>query len=349
MGKANKHAAVAMMLLGLMGMTLMACSPPAQETLVTPKDPPTSSSPSLPPIETPTAASLTFPLTGLKSQQLVKTRPFAVMVENAPAARPQSGLDQADVVFEILAEGEITRFVAVFQSHEAKAIGPVRSIRPYFVEIGAALDAVIVHAGWSQEAMNILTDRKLPHLDEVYGDGAFYWRSQERKAPHNLYTSTAKMMQGAEARKFSKDWKETVLAFAKEGRNQLQGAAANRIQIPYIRGYLVSYEYDAASGIYKRSMDDKPHLDKESGKQLTATNLLVLESKHQIVDSVGRREVDIFGPGQGILMQEGKYVHVTWELKNGIIRAYKDGKEVQLLPGTTWIQIVPEGTATKVE
>jgi hypothetical protein len=159
----------------------------------------------------------------------------------------------------------------------------------------------------------------------------------------------AKMMQGAEARKFSMDWKETVLAFAKEGRSQLQGEAANRIQIPYIRGYVVSYVYDAAGGIYKRFMDDKPHLDKESGKQLTATNLLVLESKHQIVDSAGRREVDIFGPGQGILLQEGKYVHVTWELKNGIIRAYKDGKEMQLLPGTTWIQIVPEGSALKVE
>jgi hypothetical protein len=349
LGKANKHLSFTLMMLSLMGMTLIACSPPAQEAVVTPKSPIESTSPSLQPLETSTAASLTFPLTGLKSQQLVKTRPFAVMVENAPAARPQSGLDQADVVFEILAEGEVTRFVAVYQSHEAEVIGPVRSIRPYFVEIGAALDAVIVHAGWSQEAMDILTDRKLPHLDEVYGDGAFYWRSKERKAPHNLYTSTAKMMQGAEARKFSKEWKETVLAFAREGRNQLQGEAANRIQIPYIRGYVVSYEYDAAGGIYKRSMDDKPHLDKESGKQLTATNLLVLESKHQIVDSAGRREVDIFGPGKGILLQEGKYVHVTWEQKNGIIRAYKDGKEMQLLPGTTWIQIVPEGSAIKVE
>jgi hypothetical protein len=144
-----------MMMLGLMGMTLIACSPPAQETLGTPKAPLPSSSPSLPslqPLETPAAASLTFPLTGLKSQQLVKTRPFAVMVENAPAARPQSGLGQADVVYEILAEGEVTRFAAVFQSHEAKVIGPVRSIRPYFVEIGAALDAVIVHAGWSQDS-----------------------------------------------------------------------------------------------------------------------------------------------------------------------------------------------------
>lgn len=78
------------------------------------------------------------------------------MVENAPQARPQTGLDQADIVYEILAEGEITRFVSVFQSHEATTIGPVRSIRPYFVEIGDALDAVIVHAGWSQEAMDMM-------------------------------------------------------------------------------------------------------------------------------------------------------------------------------------------------
>jgi hypothetical protein len=348
MRKAHMKLINTLVLLGLITMTLIACTP-TLDPKATPTIPLTSASPSLQPVETPKPASYTFPLTGLKSQQLVKTRPFAVMVENAPAARPQSGLDQADVVYEILAEGEITRFVAVFQSHEVKVIGPVRSIRPYFVEIGAALDAVLVHAGWSQEAMDMLTDRKLSHLDEVYGDGAFYWRSEERKAPHNLYTSTAKMMQGAEARKFSREWKDPVLAFAPVGRNELQGQAANHIQIPYIMGYVVSYDYDAAGGIYKRSMDSKPHLDKESGKQLTATNLLVLESKHQIVDKVGRREVDVLGPGKGVMLQQGKYAQVTWEQKNGIIRAYKDGKEVQLLPGTTWIQIVPEGSAIKIE
>jgi hypothetical protein len=344
----RKQTISAILLLSLSGVALIGCTKAPQETPPSQK-PVETLSPSPEPTATPIAAPYTFPLTGLPSQQQVKTRPFMVMVENSPQARPQSGLDQADIVYEILAEGEITRFVAVFQSHDTKVIGPVRSIRPYFVEIGAALDAIIVHAGWSQDAMNILTGRHLSHLDQVYGDDAYYWRSNDRKAPHNLYTSVEKMTQGADARKFRKEWKAPILTFAQDGQGLNQGNVANHIEIPYIMGYVVSYEYDAAKGVYNRSMDGKPHLDKESGNQLTATNLLVLESKHQILDKAGRRDVDIFGPGKGLMLQQGKALDVTWEQKNGIIRAYQDGKEVRLLPGTTWVQIVPEGSAVKVE
>lgn len=291
-----------------------------------------------------------FPLTGLPSAKEVKSRPFMVMVENAPQARPQTGLDQADIVYEILAEGEITRFVSVFQSREAEVIGPVRSIRPYFVEIGDALDAVIVHAGWSQEAMDMMAGRKLAHLDEVYGDGAYYWRSTDRKAPHNLYTSVAKMKQGADARKFRSEWNGPLLTFAKDGQSKLTGPAVHYISIPYIQGYFASYEYNAQEKVYMRSMEGKPHLDKESGKQLQAKNLLVLESKHKIVDKEGRREVDVFGPNKGVILQEGKSQQITWERKNGLLRAFADdGKEVPLLPGNTWVQIVPEGTKLQME
>lgn len=296
------------------------------------------------------AAAFHFPLTGLPADREVKSRPYMVMVENAPQARPQSGLDQADIVYEILAEGEITRFVSVFQSHEPAVIGPVRSIRPYFVEIGDALDAVIVHAGWSQDAMDMMAGRNLAHLDEVYGDGAYYWRSTERKAPHNLYTSVAKIKQGAAAHKFRTDWNGPLVTFAADAQSKLTGAAVHYVQIPYLMGYFVSYEYDAASGLYKRSMEGKPHLDKETGGQLTTTNLLVLESKHQVVDKEGRRDVDVFGPNKGVIFQKGKSQAITWERKNGLLRAFSaDGKEVPLLPGSTWVQIVPEGTALKME
>ncbi|UJF32681.1 DUF3048 domain-containing protein [Paenibacillus hexagrammi] len=303
------------------------------------------------PTATPEAVSLPykFPLTGLPSEKELKTRPYMVMVENSPQARPQTGLDQADIVYEILAEGEITRFVSVFQSHEAKTIGPVRSIRPYFVEIGDMMDAVIVHAGWSQDAMNILAGRKLSHLDEVYGDGAYYWRATDRKPPHNLYTSVEKIQKGADAHKFRSSWNGPVLTFAKDGQSAAAGTTANNIQIPYIQGYVVSYDYNAADGVYMRSMDGKPHLDRETGKQLQTKNLLVLESKHKILDKEGRRSVDVFGPGKGYILQQGKSQAITWERKNGMIRAYADNKEVPLLPGNTWIQIVPEGSDIKIQ
>ncbi|NEW09407.1 DUF3048 domain-containing protein [Paenibacillus sp. SYP-B3998] len=340
----------------VLGCSLIAISgcgdtPSASPTTsVTPVETSVASPPSKPTsIAVETELPFKFPLTGLPSSKEVKTRPYMVMVENAPQARPQTGLDQADIVYEILAEGEITRFVSVFQSHEAKTIGPVRSIRPYFVEIGDSLDAVIVHAGWSQDAMNIMAGRKLAHLDEVYGDGAFYWRADDRKAPHNLYTSVDKMKQGVEARKFRTEWNGPLLTFAKDGQNKLTGAAVTHIQIPYLQGYFVSYEYNAAEGVYKRSMDGKPHVDKETGKQLQTTNLLVLESKHKILDKEGRRTVDVFGPDKGLILQQGKSQQITWERKGGLIRAYAEGTEVPLLPGNTWVQFVPEGTAIKTE
>jgi hypothetical protein len=289
-----------------------------------------------------------YPLTGLPSEAKVKNRPVMVMVENSPQARPQSGLDQADIVYEILAEGEITRFLAVFQSRSPKVIGPVRSIRPYFVEIGDGLDALIVHAGWSQDAINIIASRRLAHFDEVYGDGAYFWRSGERKQPHNLYTSIEKIREGAVNKKFREEWNGPLVTFSKTGQG-VDGQAAGNIQIPYLNGYRVAYEYDAGTGLYKRLMDGKPHTDKESGKQLSAKNVLILESKHEVLDDAGRRSVDVFGPGKGYIAQQGKAASITWERKQNLIRAFKDGKEVPLLPGQTWIQVVPEGTKVTLQ
>ncbi|CAH1223856.1 Putative lipoprotein YerB [Paenibacillus allorhizoplanae] len=344
------------LILGCSVLTLAGCSDATSViSTATPETVPVTTTVSPTPATQPTTTAETqlpykFPLTGLPTDHEVKTRPYMVMVENAPQARPQTGLDQADIVYEILAEGEITRFVSVFQSQAAEAIGPVRSIRPYFVEIGDALDAIIVHAGWSQDAMDMMAGRNLAHLDEVYGDGAYYWRSTDRKAPHNLYTSVDKMKKGAEARKFRTEWNGPLLTFAKAGQVKLTGAAVHYIQIPYLMGYFASYDYDAAKGVYLRSMEGKPHLDKETGKQLQTKNLLVLESKHQIIDKEGRRIVDVFGPNKGVIFQEGLSQAITWERKNGMLRAYaSDGKEVPLLPGNTWVQIVPEGTKLKVE
>ncbi|WP_179136258.1 DUF3048 domain-containing protein [Paenibacillus sp. 32352] len=292
------------------------------------------------------SAGYRFPLTGLVSGQPAHDRPVVVMVENAPQARPQSGLDQADLVYEILAEGEITRFVAVYQAQAPKVIGPVRSIRPYFVQLGEALDAVIVHAGWSQDAMDLIAEHKLEHLDEVYGDGAYYWRSGDRKMPHNLYTSMDKIRQGIANKKFRTEWKESGLSYAfAAGKPELAsgGKPAAKATIHYIRGYNVSYEYDVETGLYKRFMEGKPHNDKETGKQLTAANVLVCESKHQVLDNEGRRDVDVTGPGKGYLLQAGRMKEVTWEQHNGMIRAFSEGKELAMLPGQTWIQVIPEG------
>ncbi|RAU93870.1 DUF3048 domain-containing protein [Paenibacillus sp. YN15] len=160
--------------------------------------------------------SVQFPLTGLFSIGQKDVRPIAVMVENSPAARPQSGLGDADVVYEILAEGDITRFVAFYHSRVPGKVGPVRSIRPYYVDVAAAMDAVLVHAGWSQEAMNRVAAGGVDHFDEVYGDRVYYWRSPDRKPPHNLYTSIEGIRRGMEKKQLRTAWTPVHPVFAGE-------------------------------------------------------------------------------------------------------------------------------------
>ena len=281
------------------------------------------------------------PLTGKKVNHSIYERPVMVMVENSRKARPQSGLIKADLVYEILAEGDVTRFVSVFHSDaSAEKIGPVRSIRPYFAIIGDGLDALIVHAGWSQDAMNVITERNLDHFDEVYGDGKYYWRDRSRKAPHNLYTTIQKIREGANDKKMRMRWKNPELNFSAEGFGP-QGTAFSSAKINYLNGYYVGYSAQEDKSVFAREMNGQPHRDKETDEQIKTENVLICFAKHATIDKVGRRSVDVMGPGKGYLLQNGKYLDITWENKNGAIRAYKNGKELNLLPGKTWIQFVP--------
>ncbi len=146
----------------------------------------------------PESAPYTAPLTGLAVEAPVTQRPLAVMINNAPAARPQSGLSQADIVYEVLAEGGITRLIGIFQSQEGiEKIGPIRSIRPYLIRLGESYGGVLVHAGGSPEAYSIIQKQGKQDLDEIGNAGAFFWRAKDRKAPHNLYSSDEKLREAA--------------------------------------------------------------------------------------------------------------------------------------------------------
>ncbi len=329
--------------------------------------------------------SVQFPLTGLFSTGQTEARPIAVMVENSPAARPQSGLGDADVVYEILAEGDITRFAAFYHSRSPVKVGPVRSIRPYYVDVAAAMDAVLVHAGWSQEAMNRVDAGGVDHFDEVYGDRVYYWRSPDRKQPHNLYTSIEGIRRGMDKKQLRTAWTPVQPIFeAGEVRGEARpsgadgradgvdgeaasagpagsvsagaavaaaaGGAGEAVRLPYSAGYAVSYRYDAASGHYLRRMNGLPHADAETGQQLAAANVLVCRSSHKVTDSAGRRRVDVQGPGSGYVLSGGRVQAAEWQLRDGLVRAYSaDGQqEIPLAPGITWIQFVPEAMAVEL-
>jgi len=284
------------------------------------------------------------PLTGLPIEEEVTSRPVAVMINNFGAARPQSGLPHADMVWEVLAEGGITRLIAVFQSDEYDgAIGPIRSIRPYLIELADTYQSIIAHAGASNDAYAILQRQDKPYLDEITNAGSYFKRDKSRKAPHNLYSDLASLREGAEKKGYRTTVAHGGYPFMETLAAPLGAADATQLEIRFmLDNYKVSYAYDAETQLYSRSINGKPHTDLTSGDQLTATNLVVLSTRHKVLDNEGRMSVDLTSGGPAVLYQLGKAVEGTWERSaDGVIRIMKDGSELKFAPGKTYYHIVP--------
>lgn len=284
----------------------------------------------------------TAPLTGIASTKPFDSRIAMVIIENHSQARPQTGLDKADMVYEMLAEGGITRFAAFYQSEYPENVGPVRSIRPYFIRLSQGFDALIVHAGWSPEAESIILNEKLPSVNGLVQEPKYFWRDKSRKAPHNLYTDFDKVKEVAKKLKYREELNAPKFMF-KSKNEEAKGDSAVDITIKYNSSYRVGYQYDLDKQIYTRSINDKPHSDALTKEQLTTTNILVVKTKHKVLDSVGRLSVDLTSGGTGYLFQRGKMQEITWKNENGVIQSYKDGVQLALYPGKTWINVVTDG------
>ena len=296
----------------------------------------------------PTPMPYTAPLTGIGRETEASERPIAVMINNLGPARPQSGLTEADVVWEVLAEGGITRLVAIFQSTDniTATIGPIRSNRAYLIDIADSFGAVMAHAGSSPEGYSILQNQRKPYLDEISNAGTYFWRSTDRKAPHNLYSDLEKLRTGAEKKGYVKKDQVPVYVFSETG-SATGGQAAKAFELTFsLKSYRVGYQYDETAGLYKRFINDDPHIDKNNDEQLSATNLIVFETTHKTLDNVGRLYIDLETGGEAYLFQQGKMIEVDWvRSSDGMVRILKDGAEVSLLPGKTYIHVVPNKPA----
>lgn len=283
------------------------------------------------------------PLTGLGSHEnLGNKRPIMVMINNAPPARPQTGVNKADMIYEVLSEGEMTRFLAIYQSQRPEVIGPVRSIRPYFIQIGNGFDAVLVHAGGSPDALEALARKDASHLDEI-PNGQYFWREKFRKMPHNLYTKPELLEKGMQDKGMRPTSEVPHFTFLEEDAEIKDGEPATQVDLTFHSLNKAAFTYDAEQKKYKRFTAGKPHLDLSDNEQLTTTNLLVIAAKHRVLDKEGRLSVDVIGPGDGYLFQQGKAKKIKWKRSNGVIRAYEDAaltQEAPLLPGNTWVAIL---------
>lgn len=295
------------------------------------------------------------PLTGLWiDEEVAVRRPVAVMINNMKLALPQSGISQADILYETLAEGNITRLVAIFQDFDAEKIGPVRSTRHYYLNLAFDHDAIFIHHGGSPQAFEAIKNLKPANLNTLSSlESIMAWRDpgrfkQKRMYEHSLYTNAEGIMKGWEKVNYRKeitDGFQHKLNFSEEDYTP-EGKIADTIVIPFSNDYITKFQYDTDTGLYKRYQSDKPHIDENNNKQLEFKNIIIQYTNIKLIsgDAEGRRDVELIGSGEGLYITNGRAMPITWS-KNGynIPTQFKDteGNVLKLNKGKTSISIFP--------
>lgn len=307
--------------------------------------------PTVEPTPTPPQGS-PCPLTGVlvENEEDLKLRPIAVMIDNEINARPQSGLLDAEIVYEIPVEGNITRYMAIYHHNHTDKIGPVRSARPYFIDKALEFNAVYVHCGGSPQALQDLATMKVNTLNDLKGSPCF-WRSNDRKMPHNLYTSIKLMREVMEKNKYNNKTAPEYFKFSEEFLNS-DGKPTAGISFNYSKNYIVGYEYDEKDRLYYRTINGSRLKDKESGKDISTTNIIVEKTTSRVLDKVGRLEVKTLGKNRGYYLTGGKLIEIEWSKSDRSAKTlYKDlkGNEITLNKGVTWIQVVPDNVRIEIK
>lgn len=302
-----------------------------------------------------------LPLTGElvtkdEYDEVMKRLPLAIIVENHPDARPQTGLDQADLVYESLVEGGITRFVPVFLSNQPEVVGPVRSVRKYFLDFISGLggNPLLMHIGGATSdnpEANALAEIQRWGIKSLGISGGNFWRVDYRYAPHNAYTNAAELWEIAE----SKGWTGPIAIQTWEYQDEEQPADSpvSRIQVnwsgwgetPWSSGW----EYDAEKNVYNRSHVTEPHVDAVSGNPVSAKNVVVVfapfgsandGTAHVVYNTVGQT-------GHALVFRDGEVIDGSWSKPTRTSRfTFTDvnGNDVEFNRGNTWILVAPIGS-----
>lgn len=311
------------------------------------------------PTPLPTPVLVPAPLTGrLVMPRVAAQHPIALMIDDAPAARPQSGFNAASVVWQAPAEGGVPRYMMIFQDQMPTDVGPVRSARSYFITWAAEWNAVYGHVGGSPQAMATLraegNGQMVYNADEFRWGGIYYRRIRTRSAPHNVY-SDAKSLQimatrvGAENEPIKAVWKfgpDAPLAARPSG-------GIIRVDYPYNS---ITYRYDRATNAYLRGVTGQPaQIDEADGKRVAPKNVVVMMMSFAPLNDGSKKhrlEAKVTGTGKAWIATNGQTIVGTWKKASltGPTRFYdKAGKAVTLTVGQTFIQVMPLGSKVVVK
>ena len=265
----------------------------------------------------------------------------AIMIENSPDARPHSGLKQAEVVYEAIAEGGITRFLTLFQQHKPQLIGPVRSLRMYYVDWLAPYQASVAHVGGSHASLQEIRNGKYRDIDQFF-NGSSYWRANDRRPPHNVYTSFEKL----DALNAGKGYKSSQFtSFARADGKASDKPNAVSIDINFSSSwYNTHYDYDKASNTYLRSIGGQASNDREEGRLAPSVVIALHVNETTVMEDGWRQSIVTNGTGTATVFQNGTAAECTWR-KNDRFSPLElidaAGKPVALNRGQTWIAAVP--------
>lgn len=283
-------------------------------------------------------------LTGLPVPPEVNSRQVtAVMVENSTDARPQSGLADAGLVFEAIAEGGITRFMLLFQDTTADSIGPIRSARPYYVGWLIPFDAAYAHVGGSPTALKKIKGQHIKDMDQFYAYD-FYDRVDFRYAPHNVFTSTEKLNQLEKERGYTESNYTGFKRAAEE--NPLTKPKAKNISLHISQGsYDVKYQYNKDQNDYVRIMGGEYHKDRVSDKKIRSKVIIAMITDWNLASDGYHSEYKTIGSGKIVVFQNGDVIKGSWKRKKQKDQfTFTDNKkqQIELAPGKTWITVLSD-------
>ena len=281
------------------------------------------------------------------STEIGMKRPFAVMINNLQPAIPQSGIAKADILYEAMVEGSITRLMAVFQNiTDVGQLGPVRSSRHYYLYMADDLDAIYTHFGWSPFAQSLIETQGRQTINGSFydGDGNFY-RTSDREAPHNAYATGQGLLNIATDRGMPLTHDSSFqsgMKFHTADTPLENGEPATRVDIPF--NYDTPYfEYNEAEKVYYRWEYGAPHIDMETNQQLSFKNIIVLYVAQQVISDYGHLDLGLYGNMDGLYITDGKAIPITGIKDDGPTQYFDlNGNEILLNPGKTMIEYVPD-------
>lgn len=279
-----------------------------------------------------------------------KSRPYAIMINNVEGARKlQSGLQDAYMVYELMVEGGITRYLALFLDQTTERIGSIRSARHYYLDYALENDAIYVHHGYSPQAREDWSKLGVDRIEVNESTTGWRDKSASKTYEFTLFTNIEKLGKGMRSKRTERN-KDLLLNYSVDNIDisQMEGAIpANKVDIKYSSNTTTNYKYDTDNNIYLRSVNNKSQNDYVTGKQLTVKNIIVYKVKYSNIqgDDKGRQTIDNVGNGTGYYISNGYAVPITWKKdsrSSATIYKYNNGKEIQVNDGNTFIQIMPD-------